>query len=574
MENSEVAEVFERIAQLLEIKGEQTHRILAYQRAAESIRSLGQNLELIWRDEKLEEIAGIGKAIAEKIGEILTTGKISYYERLVNEIPESLLELLKVPTVGPKKAARFWKELEITTLEELETAARQGKLQQLSGMGAKSEGRIIDGIEALRRRQSDRILLGDAWSMARVLLQRLGQIPGVIDAQAAGSLRRWRETVGDLDLVIACENTQKAMGEFLAFPEVKHIQGQGMTKASVELRDGLRAQLWVHPVEHFGSALQYATGSQAHNVRLRELAQKKGLSLSEHGFICEDGSEILCPEECLVYQTLGLPWIPPELREDRGEIEAAIDGRLPNLITEINLQGDLHVHTEWSDGQASIEEIAYAAIEVGLSYLVISDHSRSLGVANGLSIERLREQRHAIEQIQGQIGERIHLLQGAEVEILADGRLDYPDEVLEGLDVVIASVHSSLRQPKEKITERYLSAIMNPHVDMIGHLSGRLIGRRDAAEMETEEIYQAAAAHGVILEINSHPDRLDLNDVHARRALDLGCMLAINSDAHRPEQLDLRVYGVGVARRAWAEAKSIINTWTFDRFLSWIKGRA
>lgn len=574
MENSEVAEVFERIAQLLEIKGEQTHRILAYQRAAESIRSLGQNLELIWRDEKLEEIAGIGKAIAEKIGEILTTGKISYYERLVNEIPESLLELLKVPTVGPKKAARFWKELEITTLEELETAARQGKLQQLSGMGAKSEGRIIDGIEALRRRQSDRILLGDAWSMARVLLQRLGQIPGVIDAQAAGSLRRWRETVGDLDLVIACENTQKAMGEFLAFQEVKHIQGQGMTKASVELRDGLRAQLWVHPVEHFGSALQYATGSQAHNVRLRELAQKKGLSLSEHGFICEDGSEILCPEECLVYQTLGLPWIPPELREDRGEIEAAIDGRLPNLITEINLQGDLHVHTEWSDGQASIEEIAYAAIEVGLSYLVISDHSRSLGVANGLSIERLREQRHAIEQIQGQIGERIHLLQGAEVEILADGRLDYPDEVLEGLDVVIASVHSSLRQPKEKITERYLSAIMNPHVDMIGHLSGRLIGRRDAAEMETEEIYQAAAAHGVILEINSHPDRLDLNDVHARRALDLGCMLAINSDAHRPEQLDLRVYGVGIARRAWAEAKSIINTWTFDRFLSWIKGRA
>jgi len=574
VENSEVAEVFERIAQLLEIKGEQTYRILAYQRAAESIRSLGQNLELIWRDEKLEEIAGIGKAIAEKIGEILTTGKISYYERLVNEIPESLLELLKVPTVGPKKAARFWKELEITTLEELETAARQGKLQQLSGMGAKSEGRIIDGIEALRRRQSDRILLGDAWSMARVLLQRLGQIPGVIDAQAAGSLRRWRETVGDLDLVIACENSQKAMGEFLAFPEVKHIQGQGMTKASVELRDGLRAQLWVHPVEHFGSALQYATGSQAHNVRLRELAQKKGLALSEHGFICEDGSEILCPEECLVYQTLGLPWIPPELREDRGEIEAAIDGRLPNLITEINLQGDLHVHTEWSDGQASIEEIAYAAIEVGLSYLVISDHSRSLGVANGLSIERLREQRHAIEQIQGQIGERIHLLQGAEVEILADGRLDYPDEVLEGLDVVIASVHSSLRQPKEKITERYLSAIMNPHVDMIGHLSGRLIGRRDAAEMETEEIYQAAAAHGVILEINSHPDRLDLNDVHARRALDLGCMLAINSDAHRPEQLDLRVYGVGVARRAWAEAKSIINTWTFDRFLSWIKGRA
>ncbi len=574
MENSEVAEVFERIAQLLEIKGEQTHRILAYQRAAESIRSLGQNLELIWRDEKLEEIVGIGKAIAEKIGEILTTGKISYYERLVNEIPVSLLELLKVPTVGPKKAARFWKELEITTLEELETAARQGKLQQLSGMGAKSEGRIIDGIEALRRRQSDRILLGDAWSMARVLLQRLGQIPGVIDAQAAGSLRRWRETVGDLDLVIACENTQKVMCEFLSFPEVKHIQGQGMTKASVELRDGLRAQLWVLPAEHFGSALQYATGSQAHNVRLRELAQKKGLSLSEHGFIREDGSEILCPEECLVYQTLGLPWIPPELREDRGEIEAAIDGRLPNLITEINLQGDLHVHTEWSDGQASIEEIAYAAIEVGLSYLVISDHSRSLGVANGLSIERLREQRHAIEQIQGQIGERIHLLQGAEVEILADGRLDYPDEVLEGLDVVIASVHSSLRQPKEKITERYLSAIMNPHVDMIGHLSGRLIGRRDAAEMETEEIYQAAAAHGVILEINSHPDRLDLNDVHARRALDLGCMLAINSDAHRPEQLDLRVYGVGVARRAWAEAKSIINTWTFDRFLSWIKGRA
>lgn len=573
VENHRVAEFFERIALLLEIKGEQSYRVLAYRRAADSIRSSGKSIQSAWQEKKLKEIPGVGKAIAEKINELFATGKMPFYDQLLKEVPESLLDLLEVPDIGPKKAARFWKELGIATLEQLEQAARQGKLQQLPGMGAKSEARILMGIEALRRRESDRILLGDAWQAARSLMGQLSHIPAVVDVQAAGSLRRWRETVGDLDLAAASENPQEVIEAFLEFPEVERTRSQGKNRASVALQDRLCVQLWAYPPQHFGSALQYATGSQAHNVCLRELALRKGLSLSEHGFLRHDGSLILCEDENLVYQKLGLSWIPPELREDHGEIQAALEGELPNLIREADLQGDLHVHSEWRDGHHSIEEMALAGLEAGLSYLVISDHSKSLGIANGLSVERLRQQKAAIKETQALLGQRIRILQGAEVEILADGELDYPDEVLMDLDLVIASIHSSLRQPKEVITERYLSAIANPHVDMIGHLTGRLIGRRDPAQMDTEAILQAAAAHGVILEINSHPERFDLNDVHARRSLELGCLLAINSDAHQAEHLGLRVYGLGVARRAWAEAPSIANTWPYERLLSWLEAR-
>jgi len=571
--NRDAAQVFYNIADLLEIKGEQIYKVLAYRRAAESILSLGRDLRGVWKEGGLETIPGVGKAIGAKIDELLRTGKLEFYEELKAEVPATLAEVLRVGDVGPKKAARFWKELGITTLDQLERAARDGRLRGLSGMGEKSEARILASIEALRRRQSGRIPIGTARPIAESLLQRLRQAPDVAKAEMAGSLRRWRETVGDLDLIVGATDPDAVMQAVRQFPEIARIKGQGETKFSAELVDGLRVQLWVHPPERFGTALQYATGSQAHNVRLRERALDLGLSLSEHGFKRSDGKEILCAEEAEVYQRLGLPWIPPELREDQGEVQAASAGRLPELVTLEALHGELHSHTDWSDGQNTIEEMARGARRAGLSYLVISDHSQSLGVVNGLTVERLRMQWEAIAEAQHRLGDSILLLRGAEVEIRADGELDYPDEILAALDVVTASVHTSLRQSRERVTARMLSAVRNPHVDVIGHPTGRMVGGRDPAELDLEAVLAAARESGVALEINAHPARLDLKDAHARRAVEMGCRLAINSDAHSPADLELRPYGVATARRGWVGAESVVNAWPCERLLAWLGQR-
>lgn len=573
MLNREVAKYFEKIADLLQIKGEAIYRVLAYRRAGESILALSRGVDQIAEEDELEAIPGVGKAIAAKINELLTTGKLEFYERLITEVPESLPELLRVEDVGPKKVARFWKELGITSIEDLDKAARSGDVQKLSGMGPRSETKILESIEALRQRQNGRHLLGTVMTMADRLLNKLRTIDGVEEAELAGSLRRWRETIGDLDLVVASNANQEVMDAFVEFPEIGRVRGKGTTKTSVELVDGLKVQLWVQSPERFGTTLQYATGSAAHNVKLRELAQSMGLSLSEHGFKAEDGTEVLCAEDAEVYEILGIQWIPPELREDRGEIQAGIDGSLPELIEVKDLRGELHAHSDWSDGHASIEEMALAARKLGMTYLVITDHSRSLGVANGLSIEKLWEQKLEIERVQEKIGEKIILLHGSEVEILADGSLDYPDEVLEQLDLVFASLHSSLRQSKKKITDRFIRTIQNPHVDCIGHLSGRLLGKRDPADFDLDSILTAAADYNVVLEINSHQDRLDLNDINARRAVELGVKLAITTDAHRPEQYATRVFGVGTARRAWVTSKSVVNAWPKAKFLKWLQAR-
>ncbi len=573
MLNREVAKYFEKIADLLQIKGEAIYRVLAYRRAGESILALSRGVDQIAEEDELEAIPGVGKAIAAKINALLTTGKLEFYERLITEVPESLPELLRVEDVGPKKVARFWKELGITSIEDLDKAARSGDVQKLSGMGPRSETKILESIEALRQRQNGRHLLGTVMTMADRLLNKLRTIDGVEEAELAGSLRRWRETIGDLDLVVASNANQEVMDAFVEFPEIGRVRGKGTTKTSVELVDGLKVQLWVQSPERFGTTLQYATGSAAHNVKLRELAQSKGLSLSEHGFKAEDGTEVLCAEDAEVYEILGIQWIPPELREDRGEIQAGIDGSLPELIEVKDLRGELHAHSDWSDGHASIEEMALGARKLGMTYLVITDHSRSLGVANGLSIEKLWEQKLEIERVQEKIGEKIILLHGSEVEILADGSLDYPDEVLEQLDLVFASLHSSLRQSKKKITDRFIRTIQNPHVDCIGHLSGRLLGKRDPADFDLDSILTAAADYNVVLEINSHQDRLDLNDINARRAVELGVKLAITTDAHRPEQYATRVFGVGTARRAWVTSKSVVNAWPKAKFLKWLQAR-
>ena len=573
MRNEEVARVFERVADLLEIKGESVYRVLAYRRAAETLRGYGRDLEEVWKAGGLREIPGVGEAIAAKIDELLRSGRLEYFEKLKGEVPETLSDLLQVGDVGPKKAARFWKEMGITTIDQLEEAARAGRLRTLSGMGERSEARILESLEALRRRSSDRLPLGRAVHEAGRLLERLRSVAGVERAEAAGSLRRQRETVGDLDLIVAARDRERVRLEVVEWPDVARVLGQGETKTSLELRDGLRVQLWVHPPERFGSAWLYATGSKGHNVRLREMALDRDLSLSEHGFKRGEGKEILCREEEEVYRALELPWIPPEIREDLGEVEAARAGRLPRLVEEGDLRGDLHAHSEWSDGAVDVRTLAEAARDQGLGSLAITDHSQSLGMVQGLTPDRVREQRAEIDAIQRSLGSSFRILQGAEVEILADGSLDFPDSVLAQLDLVIASLHTSLRQPRAQVTERVLRAIANPHVDILGHPTGRLIGKRDPADLDMEAVFRSAAEHQVVMEINANPERLDLNDGHARAALGFGCLLAIGSDAHHPDHLAFRGFGVGIARRAWATQQNVLTTWAAPDVEAWLARR-
>ncbi len=483
MNNQQLAGIFERIANLLEINGEVVYKTLAYRRAAESLRSYPREAEELYREGKLTEIPGVGKAIAEKIEELLTTGKLGFLERLEQEVPPTLLELLEIPDVGPKKVALFWKQAGITSLMDLESAARDGHLRHLPGIGEKSEKRILAGIEALRRR-SKRMLLGTVRPIGLRWLNWLRGLAGVGEAELAGSLRRWKSTIGDLDLVAAADDPSAVMDAFVHHPDVVRILAHGENKSSIELSNGLNVQLWLQPQEKFGSLLQFVTGSKDHNVRLRELAQRKGFSLSEHGLTTQDGQEHYFSNEKALYQALGLEWIPPELREDRGEIQAALEGRLPDLITLSDLQAELHSHSTCCYGALSILDMARAAKARGLKMLAITDHTHSLGIANGLDAERLREQRKEIDAAQAELGNDFILLQGAEVEIKADGSLDLPDEVLAELDIVIASLHVSLRQPREEITTRLLRAIRNPHVDIIGHPSGRLLPNRQGADLD------------------------------------------------------------------------------------------
>jgi len=569
MKNQEVAQIFAAMADILAIQGESIHRIMAYRRAAENVVALGRPLEEVWRAGELETIPGIGKTLAAKIDELIRTGRLGAYEKLKAQVPEGVVAMLQVPDVGPKRAALFWKELGITSIEALEKAAREGRLRNLPGMGARSEGKVLAGIEALKRR-TGRTLLGVAWPLAQAMLDALRQVPGVVQAAPAGSLRRMRETVGDLDLLLAAEDSEPVMARFRALPQVAEVLLSGPTKTSVRTHEGLQVDLRVLEPARWGTALQYFTGSQAHNIHLRALALERGLSLSEYALKREDGTEVLCATEEEVYAALGLPLIPPELREDRGEIEAALEGRLPDLIELEDLRGDLHFHTTWSDGHQSLLEMAQAAQARGLEYALVADHSYSLGVARGLTTERLREQRAEIEEVNRRMGSTFRLLAGVEVEVRADGTLDFPDEVLAELDLVVAAVHSGLRQGREQVTARMLAAIRNPHVDIIAHPTGRLIGEREGADLDMEAIFRAAAETGAVLEIIAHPRRLDLCDVHVRRAIELGVKLAIGSDAHDVNGFGVLPFGVATARRGWATTEDVINTWNVRRLLKWV----
>jgi DNA polymerase (family X) len=570
--NLQLAEIFEQIGELLEIKGEIIYKILAYRKAADAFRELDREVEDIWREGNLTQIPGVGKAIAEKVDELFKTGKLDFYEKLTQEVPISLLSLLRVPDVGPKKVALFWKQAGITTLAELEDAARNGKLRSLPGMGGKSEEKIINGLQALAR-QTGRLPVGKAWLAYQNLAKDLARIDGVYRVEPAGSLRRRRSTVGDLDILVSSKNPNPVRESLVSRRDVIRILGQGETKISLELENGIRIQVWIHPPERFGTALQYATGSKDHNVRLRELALKKGYSLSEHALTRQDGSELLCATEEEVYTALGLPYISPELREDKGEIQAAMTGELPVLIRVEDIQAEFHTHTRWSDGTLTIREMADEAMKRGMTILAITDHSAGIGIAGGLSIDDLMKQQAEIAKLKTEYEGRLTLLHGSEVEIRADGSLGYPDEVLAKLDLVIASLHTSLRQPREQVTARLLHAIQNRHVDIIGHPTGRMIPDREGADLDMEAVLQAAAANGIALEINAHPSRLDLDDIYSKRAISLGIPLVINTDAHSASDLDLLHFGVGIARRSWAQPKHVINAWPTEKILDWLKNR-
>lgn len=573
MDNQELAAVFTKIADLMDIKGENIYKILAYRRVADNLRISAEEAMVLHAEDKLSSIPGVGKAIAEKIAELLDTGRLEFLDRLEEEVPPTLLELLEVPDLGPKKAALFWKQAGITNLSELEAAAREGRLRSLPGMGEKSEQRIVDGIHALRRR-SNRMMLGVARPIGLRWLSWLRGLPGVQQAEFAGSLRRWRSTIGDLDLVAASTKPAAVMQAFVSHPEVHRVLAQGESKSSIELSNGLNIQLWIQPPDAFGSLLQFVTGSKDHNVRLRELAQRKGLSLSERGITDQNDHLQLFASEDEIYAALGLPWIPPELREDRGEIQAALAGKLPVLPVLSDITAELHSHSTWSDGAFSIADMVQAARQRGLKMLAITDHTSSLGITNGLTVERLRAQRKEIDTLQAKIGRELTILQGAEVEIKADGSLDFPDEVLAELDVVIASLHVSLRQPREIITARLIKAMHNPHVDIIGHLSGRLLPNREGADLDMEAVLAAAKETNVCLEINANPSRLDLDEIYSRRAADEGILLSINTDAHTQSDLDLLEYGISVARRAWVPPASILNARAPAEIRAWLASRA
>jgi len=573
MNNRQLADTFTLIADLCEIKGEVIYVVLAYRKAAESLTGLGREAGEYWKEGKLREIPGVGKAIAEKIDELLSTGKLEFLEKLKKEVPADLAVWMKVPSLGPKKIALIHKTLNITTLTHLEAAAKEGKLRALPGMGAKSESAILEGIASLARR-SGRIPLGRAHPLAQEIIATLKKVKGVVDAQPAGSLRRMRSTVGDLDILVAAKESAPVMEAFIKLPGVSRVLGKGDTKSSIEFSDGVRAQVWVHPPEKFGTALQYATGSKDHNVALRQLALDKGLSLSEHSLTKTNGKgEILCASEEEVYKTLGLAWIPPELREGRDEVQLAKSNELPKLIEVKDIKADLQTHSTWSDGKLSMLEMARAAAKRGIKVIAFTDHSASLGVTGGLKMEDHKKQAAEIKKIQSQLGDSILVLHASEVEIRADGTLDYPDKFLAGLDLVVASLHTSLRQPREKVTQRMLNAVRNPHVDIIGHPTGRLIPDREGADLDMDAVLDAAAVSGVALEINAHPSRLDLDDMYARRAKQMGIPISINTDAHSEEDLDVLFYGVAVGRRAGLTKDEVINCWSTKKLLDWLKKR-
>ncbi len=572
MKNADVARLLEEIADLLEMKGETPFKVRAYRDAARRIEGLSENVATLVEENRLTEIRGVGSSIAAKISEFVKTGRSSYLEELAREFPEGMAELLEIPGIGAKKARLFYEKLGISTIEQLEEAARSHRLMQLPGIQEKTEQNVLQGIQRLKQAKG-RMLLGTALPAAEEIIRELRTHPAAEQVEVGGSIRRMKETIGDIDILAASNKPDELINAFVNLSLVKSILAKGTTRASVLTEANLQIDLRVVSPDQWGAALQYFTGSKDHNIQLRTIAENRGLRINEYGvFNAITNERIAGITEEEVYRTIGMDWIPPELRESSGEIEAAMENRLPRLVEICDIRGDMHVHTNWSDGSDTIEAMAKAARDLGYEYLTISDHSVSMTFVKGLTVERIREQRRVIDRLNEQF-DGFCLLHGIEVNIRSDGTLDYPNEILAEFDVVTASIHGGLGQSREQITERMLSAIRNPHVDILGHPSGRLINKRDPSEFDAEAVFKAAAETGTTLEVNAQPDRLDLRDADVCNAIKLGATVAINSDAHSTAQLELIRYGVATARRGWAEAKHVLNAQPLDKLIERLRVR-
>jgi DNA polymerase (family 10) len=571
MKNEEIGRLFDEIADILELRDESRFRINAYRRGAQSLTHASQDIAVLAREGSLSSIPGIGKDLSSKILEYLESGTIRYLEELRAETPDVLLDMLRIPGVGPKTAVLIHEGLGIESLEDLARAAREHRLSGLPKIRAKTEENILKGIEFLERSDS-RVPLGSAYPIASQIISSLSDLDAVDEASSAGSLRRMRETVGDIDILVSSADPGAVMHRFTHLGTVERVIAEGMTKGSVITKEQIQVDLRVVPRESFGAALNYFTGSKEHNIRLRELAQQRGMKLNEYGLFkkSRSGAEkrIAGSTEEEVYEALGLSYIPPEMREDTGEIEAAKTGALPRLVSLDDIRGDLHVHSDWSDGVSSLEDLVSAGKARGYRYLLVSDHSKSLRIANGLSEDRLRKQIDEITRINAKT-RGFRLLAGSEVDILPDGSLDMSDELLSRLDIVVVAIHSRFKLKRDKMTERVIAALENPHSSILAHPTGRLIGERDAYEIDLEAVFEAAADTGTAIEINAHPSRLDLSASTARRAAERGVLVAIGTDSHDPSRdFDHMRYGLGTARRAWLTPDHVINTRTVRSLLS------
>jgi DNA polymerase (family X) len=565
MDKNEVATILDEIAVLLELQGENPFRANAYARAARTLSQLEQNLADVIARNELDQVPGIGETLRDKIVELVATGHLPFYEDLKAKTPPGLLTMLRLPGIGPKKVKALYDQLGIDDLEKLKASCAADKVAALKGFGAKTQAKILEGLAFLNQ-MGDRVRIDQALGIAEALVLEMKKCPGVERLELCGSLRRRRETIKDIDLLISSDKPAPIMAAFVKLPQVQKVTGQGETKSSVVVagldahggRVMMNADLRVVTKRQFPFALNYFTGSKEHNVAMRQRAIQYGLKLNEYELAGEKKT-VACKEEADLYKALDLDYVPPELREDTGEIEAAAGHRLPQLIEADDLQGCFHNHSTWSDGKASLEQMAEAAKKLSYKYFGIGDHSQSLNIANGLDLKRVRAQIKEIDALNSRLN-GIHIFKGTECDILGDGSLDFSDEVLHEFDYVVASVHTLFNQTQEEMTKRIIKAISNPRVTMLGHATGRLILRRDGYKVDLEAVLQAAAKHGTMVEINANPHRLDLDWIHCKRAKALGVKLVINPDAHNTEDIALTKYGIDVARRGWLEKGDVFNT--------------
>jgi DNA polymerase (family 10) len=558
--NDLIAERFELMADLLELEGAVAYRVLAYRRAAKTLRETPESVVRLSQQGRLTELSGVGDTISDKVAELIASGQIAALERLVAATPPGVVPLMRVPGVGPKTAKRVFTELDLSSVEDVLKAARDGRIREIPGMGERTEQAILEGLAVPRAQKRDRISSGRLRPFAERIVEQLSQLAEVEQCEIAGSLRRFTETAKDIDLVVATTSPAVAAEALVAEDWVATVESRGDTKVACIAHDGTRVELRMVEPQVFGNLLQHLTGSKEHNVAIREAAVKAGLKVSEYGIETVETGEVLrCRDETEVYRRLGMDWVPPELRENRGEIEAARAHALPDLVTLEQIRGDLHSHTDWSDGKLTLEQLVEAARAKGYGYLNVTDHSPAVGFGMGLDAGRLRRQIERVRAL-AQTLDGFTLLVGAEVDILKDGSLDYSDELMAELDVVVASLHASHRLKEAEQTKRLCAAMENPHVDLIGHPSGRLIGRREPYPLDMEAVIAKAAETGTVLEVSGQPHRLDLRDANVRMAVQAGVKLAINTDAHSRAALEYMRFGVMNARRGWATAADVVNT--------------